>query len=57
MTLEIAFALAFGKRVVPVLFHVSADQLPAFVRDSRAFEINDFDNYLADLVKRKGSHA
>ncbi len=53
VVLEIGMAFMAGKRIVPILFHATADQLPDIIEKKRAFDINQFDAYLADLLKRK----
>lgn len=39
-------------RVVPVLCHVSFDAIPDIIEGKKAFHINDFDKYLAELKRR-----
>jgi hypothetical protein len=39
-------------RIVPVLCHVSFDAIPDMIEGKKAFHINDFDKYLAELVVR-----
>ncbi|MCB9954033.1 MAG: toll/interleukin-1 receptor domain-containing protein [Planctomycetaceae bacterium] len=39
-------------RIVPVLCHVSFDAIPDIIEGKKAFHINDFDNYLAELKRR-----
>ena len=39
-------------RIVPVLCHVSFDAIPDMIEGKKAFHINDFDTYLAELVAR-----
>lgn len=49
---EIGVMWGFEKRIVPVFHDVTPDQFPPLVRDVRAYPLNDFDQYLADLRKR-----
>lgn len=56
VVLEIGMAFMAKKRIVPILLHATADQLPGIIDHKRAFDINRFDAYLADLLKRKESH-
>lgn len=56
VVLEIGMAFMAKKRIVPILLHASADQLPDLIDKKRAFDINQFDAYLVDLLKRKESH-
>ena len=56
VVLEIGMAFMAKKRIVPILLHATADQLPDIIDKKRAFDINQFDAYLVDLLKRKKSH-
>lgn len=38
-------------RIVPVLCHVSFDAIPDIIEGKKAFHINDFDHYLAELKR------
>ena len=49
---EIGMALAFRKRIVPLMFHIPAEQLPDMIDKSRGFALDDFDGYLRDLETR-----
>jgi predicted nucleotide-binding protein len=49
---EIGMALAFRKRIVPLMFHIHAEQIPDMIDRSRGFSLDDFDAYLADLKQR-----
>lgn len=50
--IEIAMASMAEKRIIPLLNHVDAKQIPDIIRDARGFQLNDLDDYLADLAKR-----
>lgn len=39
-------------RIVPVLCHVTFDAIPDIIEGKKAFHINDFDKYLAELKRR-----
>ena len=39
-------------RIVPVLCHVPFDAIPDIIEGKKAFHINDFDKYLAELKRR-----
>ena len=56
VVLEIGMAFMARKRIVPILLHATADQLPGIIDKKRVFDINQFDAYLADLWKRKEAH-
>lgn len=47
---ELGGAKALGKRIVPILFHVGANEIPSVVANLLARDINDFDKYLAELA-------
>lgn len=50
--IELAMASMAEKRIVPLLNHVDAAEIPGIIRDARGFELNDLDSYLADLSQR-----
>jgi hypothetical protein len=52
--LEVGAAWGWRKnyRIVPVLCHVSVDAIPDIIKGKKAYQINDFDQYLKDLKKR-----
>ncbi len=39
-------------RIVPVLCHVTVDAIPDMIEGKKAFHINEFDKYLAELKRR-----
>lgn len=49
---EIGIAIGMGKRIVPLLDHIPTDSVPESIRPNRGFDLNEFDSYLADVVKR-----
>ena len=49
---EIGMAIGMGKRIVPLLYHIATDSIPESIRPNRGFDLNEFDAYLADVVKR-----
>lgn len=50
--IELAMASMAEKRIVPLLNHVDAAQIPGIIRDARGFELNDLESYLDDLLQR-----
>ena len=48
--IELGGAKALGKRVVPILFHVGANEVPAAIAQLLARDINDFDRYVDELA-------
>lgn len=47
--IELGGAKALGKRVVPILFHVGANEIPQAISQLLARDINDFDKYIEEL--------
>jgi hypothetical protein len=41
-----------GLRIVPVLYHVGIDPIPAMIHQNKGFSLNDFDKYLTELKAR-----
>lgn len=52
VSMEIAMAAILGKRIVPLLYHVTADELNALIRNNRAFMLNEISEYLAAVKAR-----
>lgn len=50
--IEVAMASMAEKRIVPLLNHVDATQIPGIIRDARGFALNDLEDYLDDLAQR-----
>lgn len=46
---ELGGAKALGKKVIPILMHVGANELPGPINNLLAREINEFDKYLAEI--------
>ncbi|HVJ67548.1 MAG TPA: toll/interleukin-1 receptor domain-containing protein [Caulifigura sp.] len=53
--IEIGMAVAFQKRIVPLMFHIPAKQIPDIIRNQRGFDLDNFDGYLADVAARVAS--
>ena len=51
---ELGGAKALGKRVIPILMHVGANELPGPINNLLAREINDFDKYLSEIKTPTG---
>ena len=51
--IELGGAKALGKRVVPILFHVAANEIPSAVSQLLARDINDFDKYISEITPSK----
>jgi hypothetical protein len=49
---EIGSAWVLEKRIVPILLHVDLDDIPDIIDDRKAFDLNDFSQYLAELSGR-----
>lgn len=39
-------------RIVPVLCHVTVDAIPAIIKAKKAFQLNEFNQYLKELQRR-----
>jgi hypothetical protein len=52
--LEVGAAWGWRKdfRIVAVLNHVDTDPIPEMIKSKKAIDLNDFDNYLTEIVKR-----
>ncbi len=50
--LEVGAAWEKELRIVPVLLHVDVDLIPVMIRSKKAINLNDFDDYLAELRRR-----
>ncbi len=55
VAMEIGMAVYARRRIVPILFHTEANQLPGIIDQKRAFDINDFDSYVSDVLNRKAN--
>jgi len=49
---EIAAAWALDKKFVPIVDKLSPEQMPVLPEQVKAVDLNDFDNYLNNLVER-----
>jgi hypothetical protein len=58
VTLEVGAAWGWSKRIriVLVLYHVSVDPIPDMIKNKKAISLNDFDQYLSELVSRTRSY-
>lgn len=54
--LEIGMARAFKKRIVPICYNAFVDRIPTLAMN-KAYQLNDFDSYLADLRARVENRA
>jgi hypothetical protein len=50
--IELGAALGLGKRVVPIMCNVEQAQMPDIIRLTKAYELNELDDYLGDLTRR-----
>jgi hypothetical protein len=50
--LECGAAWGWRKRIVPVLCHVEVDPIPEMIKTKKVVKINDFENYLRELLIR-----
>jgi hypothetical protein len=54
--LEVGAAWGWRRRIVPVLCHVEVDPIPELIKAKKVIKINDFDNYLRELLIRVENH-
>ena len=52
VTLEVGMAQILDRRVVPLLYHVEPDALPATLREAKAYRLEELDLYLTGLAAR-----
>ena len=52
VTQEIGIAKGVRVRIVPLLHHVTPEQLPPNLRNDRAYHLDELHEYLADLADR-----
>ncbi len=55
--IEIGGAKALGKRIVPLLFHVEANEIPQPISQLLARDINEIEKYYAELDQRTSGKA
>lgn len=53
--IELGGAKALGKKVIPILFHLGANEIPPAISQLLARDINDFDKYLEELQHEQAS--
>lgn len=47
-----AACLCRGLRIIPVLYHVGIDPIPAMIHQNKGYALNDFAHYLTELKTR-----
>ncbi len=52
VTLEIGMASMVERRIVPILYHIDADQIIGIISDNRGYRLDEFDDYLTGLEQR-----
>lgn len=52
--IEVGAAWGWRKdyRIVPILCHVTVEAIPDIIKGKKAFQLNEFDHYLAELRRR-----
>ena len=50
--IELGAALGLRKQVVPIMYNVSPVDIPDIIRLTKAYELNDLDDYVRELVRR-----
>ena len=56
--LEVGMALRNGRRtrIVPILYHVGVDPIPEMIKDRKAIDLNEFENYAAEVSRKTRRH-
>jgi TIR domain len=54
VVLEVGAAWGWSRKIqiVPILYHVDVDPIPEMIKQKKAINLNDFDQYLAELRNR-----
>jgi len=52
--IEMGAAWSFDKRIVVILYQIDADLIPKTFARRKAIQLNDFDEYIAELSERIG---
>ena len=50
--IEIGMACATNRRIVPLMYHVEAGQIPDIIKDDKGLTLNELDRYLSEVTKR-----
>lgn len=50
--IEIGIAIGVKRRIVPLMYHVDSEQIPAIIKNNRGFDLNDLDQYVDRLSRR-----
>lgn len=50
--IELGAALGLRKQVVPIMYNVAQGDIPDIIRLTKAYELNDLDDYVSELVRR-----
>lgn len=51
---EIGSAWGQDKRVTTIIDKLAPDKLPDIIRDLKAYDLNDFDQFVTELLRRRG---
>ena len=51
---EIGAAFGLGKRIIPIVDKVTPEEMPDVIRDYKAIDLNNFDEYIEQLCRRAG---
>jgi hypothetical protein len=55
--IEIGMALACEKRIAPILEKINPDEMPKCINHKIAIDLNNFDNYLKQILNRVKEYA
>lgn len=50
--IELGAALGLRKQVVPIMYNVAPVDIPDIIRLTKAYELNDLDDYVGELIGR-----
>lgn len=50
--IEVSAAWQLKKRIVPIVDKVGSESIPEIIRQQKTVDLNDFDDYLAQLLRR-----
>lgn len=56
--IELGGAWTLRKRLIAITYNITADKIPDVIEHDKSYELNDFDRYVSELIRRtKGKRA
>jgi hypothetical protein len=52
---ELGGAWTLDKRIMAITYNLSADKIPDIIDHNKSYELNDFDRYVDELIRRRKS--